>query len=343
MKIESNVPLKDMTTFKVGGKARYFCRVNNLSEIREAVAFGRENKWPITFLGGGSNILVSDEGFPGLVIKIDILGVTFEDRPRGKVLVTAGAGENWDYLVDLAVRKNLWGLENLSGIPGTVGGAPVQNIGAYGVEVKDKISFVEVYDVASGAVKKLLPRACRFSYRDSIFKTAAGKKYIITKVGFTLDRKGKPKLVYRDLATRLGGKKKPPAISEVRDAVLQIRAKKFPDLVSVGTAGSFFKNPIISKSEYQKLAKKFPDLPFFAVDRTRVKLPLGWIIDRVCKLRGASRGRVSMFENQALVMVNRGGAKASEAAALAKEVERIVKDKTGLQIEWEVQRVGFGE
>ena len=339
MTIERNVSLKELTTFKLGGPARYFCRARSVDDLRGAVEFARKEKLPLAVLGGGSNVLVPDRGFDGLVVKMETLGITFTDRPRGRVLVTAAAGEDWDYLVSLAVNKGLWGVENLSGIPGTVGGAPVQNIGAYGAELKDVVGFVEVFDTQTFKLRKLRKRDCGFSYRHSVFKTPLGRKFIITAVGILLNKKGGPHLDYKDLAAFFAGRKRPPALPEVRRAVLEIRGRKFPDLKTCGTAGSFFKNPLVSKKTYRELLKRFPALPSFPAVAGRVKLPLGWIIERICGLKGARDGKVGTFEKQALVLVNHGGASACDVAIFADKIARSVKEKTGLNPEWEVVRL----
>src|SRR3989338_10515451 len=193
MKISENVSLKELTTFKVGGRARYFCAAKNLEEVAEAMNFAKKNKLSVFILGGGSNILVSSNGFSGLVVKMDILGVEFFEKTGDKVKVIAGAGENWDDLVRLTVEKNFHGLENLSLIPGSVGAASVQNIGAYGVEVASVISFVEIFDRKTAEAKILNKEACRFNYRQSIFQTPADRKSVIIRVGFLLNKSKKKK------------------------------------------------------------------------------------------------------------------------------------------------------
>lgn len=338
MQIRENVSLKGFTTFKIGGAARYFSVATESADIPDAVAFARKNKIPFVVLGGGSNVLISDEGFPGLVIKMDILGIDFEEGRGSGVEVIVGAGESWDDLVRLAVEKNLYGLENLSGIPGTVGAAPIQNIGAYGSEVKDTISFVEAFDFDSQEFRIMSAKDCKFGYRDSIFKTSAGRRLIVTRVGFLLKKKGELNLEYKDIAAFFAAKKAATP-SDVRSAVLQIRAKKFPDLRKFGTAGSFFKNPIVSEKFCKELKEKHPDLPVFPAGRGKKKLSLAWILDKVCDLKGNRAGAVGSFENQALVLVNYGGASAFDVSDFADNIALIIKQKTGIEVEREVQTI----
>ncbi|MEK7176487.1 MAG: UDP-N-acetylmuramate dehydrogenase [Patescibacteria group bacterium] len=344
MKILENVALKELTTFKVGGRARYFCAVKNLGEVAVADAFASKQKWPLFVLGGGSNILIAGAGFSGLVLKMDILGVEFVEKKGDQVEVIVGAGENWDDLARLTVEKNLHGLENLSLIPGSVGAAPVQNIGAYGAEVAEVISFVEVFDRRISKVKILNKKACQFSYRDSVFKKPAGKNFIITRVGFLLKKSKKKmpfKTDYPDVQQWLVREKiSEPTIVDIRRAIVEIRTKKLPNLAEVGTAGSFFKNPIITNTQFKKLKNLFPDLPSVVMGENKVKIFLAWILDKICELKGFSVGKVGLHENQPLVVVNFGGATAEEIKSFTKKIAAIVREKTGLVIEREVEYVG---
>lgn len=350
MTIDEYVLLKDFTTFKIGGQARFFCRAKSKEDLVEAVKFSREKKISFVVLGGGSNVLVSDVGFDGLIIKVEIGGLEFEEVGQ-KVRVIAGAGENWDSLVKTTVEKNLYGLENLSGIPGTVGAAPVQNIGAYGVEVKEFIEWVEVLDARTLEFKVFRNDDCRFGYRDSCFKTLAGKDYLISHVVFDLEKNGKLKLDYKDVRESLNlqfstldeqdrevkFQKLTPA--DVRKVILEIRSRKFPDLRKIGTAGSFFKNPIISEAEFSELKKKYPDLPGFAT-ASGIKISLAYILDKICGVKGLQQDGVGLHEAQPIVMVNFGGSTSKQVKELARHVAKLVKEKTGIEVEWEVQAVG---
>lgn len=335
--IEERVPLKHLTTFKIGGDARYFFRARSVEALRRAIAFANEKRVPVFFIGGGSNLLVSDGGFPGLVIKMEIMGIGWKDENDATVAI-AGAGESWDMLVRESVERSLFGLENLSGIPGTVGGAPVQNIGAYGEEVKDTIEWVEVFDTQTGALCLLSPEECAFGYRTSMFRKTEGKDLVITRVAFRLMKNGTPNASYKDVAAYFKVKGvAAPTQREVREAIIEIRAGKFPDLSRYGTAGSFFKNPILEKSRFAELKKKFPDLLGFPTPSGGVKVPLAWILDKVCGLKGFKKGDIGLFEKQPLVLVNKGHATAREARELAEDVAARVRRKTGIELEWEVQ------
>lgn len=359
--MEENVELTNLTTFKIGGLARYFFRVKNVAEAREALGFARHNHLPFFVLGGGSNLLVSDKGFAGVVIKNEILGVSFNEK-GDEVLVTAGAGESWDQFVKTCVDRRLYGVENLSGIPGTVGAAPVQNIGAYGVEAKDSIISVEALDTKTGESVNFASGDCQFAYRHSFFKTAEGKRYVIVGVTFCLRKQGVPSIEYKDLKQIFNvqfsmfneedkrERMRSLTSLDVRKAVLEIRAKKFPDLAKTGTAGSFFKNPIIPQAQFDDLKKRFPNLPGFPLPlplplhATRytlhaVKVPLAWILDNILHLKGFVNGRVGLHDAQPLVIVQQGGGTAEEVCRLAEEVAGKVKDATGILLEWEVEKI----
>jgi UDP-N-acetylmuramate dehydrogenase len=338
MKIEENISLADMTTFKVGGYARYFCVARDLDDLKEALAFAEEKKMPVTILGGGSNILVNEQGFDGLVVKMEMKGIKF--FPDGEA--EAFAGENWDDFVKSSVSEGYWGLENLSGIPGTVGGSPVQNIGAYGVEISSVIDFVEVYDSNKGALRKLSVVECEFGYRDSMFKKPQGKDLVILYVRFKLSKKPSPVLGYKDLISYFSMPNAPePTLENIRKAVLEVRAKKFPSLDEFGTAGSFFKNPIIKEEDYKRLCAQYPELPGFPAGSGLVKISLAWVLDNVLGFKGKKEGHVSLFEKQPLVLVVDKNASSEDVVRFSDEIAKAVFDKTGIKIEREVRMVGF--
>jgi UDP-N-acetylmuramate dehydrogenase len=309
-------------------------------------------------------VLGSDSGFNGLVIKNELMGIVEEEVADTETVgsctrVIAGAGENWDDLVKYTVEeKGLHGLENLSSIPGTVGASPVQNIGAYGAEAKNTIEWVEIYNQITKKIEKLSNIDCQFGYRDSIFKHER-KNNIILRVAFLLHKNGKLLLDYKDLRNYFTGRTGEPTLCGVRDAVIEIRKGKFPDLSKFGTAGSFFKNIIIPRTDYQTLLKRYPSAPAFLADPSRkvqagqtqnpsqekiedviVKVPTAWVLDKVCNFKGTRRGNIGLFENQALVMVNFGGGTAREIRSFAEEIIFYVKQKTGLTIYPEVEFVG---
>lgn len=351
MKILKKEPLSRHTSFRTGGRARFFVEAESVGELAEAIRQSREDNLPYIILGEGSNVLARDDDFDGYVIRPLVRGIEYRvvgSNPTAEpgtesnaFEVVAGAGENWDGFVADTVSHGLSGIENLSWIPGTVGAAPVQNIGAYGVEVKDVISWVEVFDPENGETKKLSRDDCQFGYRTSIFKKPAGKNLIIVKVAFLLRHGAVPNISYKDVAAYFAEKDKnlSPSIEKVREAVIEIRQKKLPDIASLGTAGSFFKNPIISKDIYENLVKNYPGLPAFEVDEKFVKIPLAWVLDKVCGLNGYREGEVGLFQTQPLAVVNFGKAEAKEIVAFAEKISKIVKDKTNIEIEWEVNLI----
>jgi len=338
LEIKKNVSLETLNTFKIAGKAKYFAEINSVDHLKEALDFAEKNKLSIFILGGGSNVLISDKSFDGLVLKINIKGVSWRDE-GDTFLVTAGAGEIWDDLVAQSVKRNLYGLQNLSGIPGSVGGAPVQNIGAYGAEIKEVLHSVEIFDKEKKVFLSLSKEDCKFGYRDSIFKTPEGINYIITKVTLLLKKTGDLNLNYKDVALYFATHEKTPTLAMVREAILEIRNKKFPDLSKVGTAGSFFKNPIVSKEKYEELLKKYPNMPSYVLPNSQVKIPLAWIIDKVCGLKGKRDDNVGTFENQAIVLINWNGATGVEIKNFAEKIKKEVKEKTGIEVEMEVQEM----
>ncbi len=335
MKIEQNIPLAPYTTFKIGGDAKFFCVVKNVEELKEAVEAAQNQNLKILILGGGSNVLVSDEGFDGMVIKIDFRGVEFKESGAG-VNAHVAAGENWDEFVSETVRRGLYGLENLSGVPGSVGGTPVQNIGAYGAEVKDAIESVEVFDMKKSVVRELSNADCHFEYRESFFKTPVGRNLVILSVTFRLSKDGTLRADYKDVKKYAEEHGEIKTLADMRKAILEIRSKKFPDIKKHGTAGSFFKNPIISKKDYEALLPEFPKLPSFEAGEGKVKIPAGYLLDVLCGFKGYRKGDAGVFENQALVLVNWGKAEARHILELAEEMRQKVKELTGINLEFEV-------
>ncbi len=332
--ILEHVSLARFTTFKTGGPARYFISVETPAELGAAVAFAEAKQLPLFVLGGGSNVLVPDDGYHGVVAHIQLRGISYVDVSATQVEVTAAAGESFDELVAETTKRGMWGLENLSAIPGTVGATPVQNVGAYGVEVADSIVSVAVFNRETGGNEVLSTAACGFGYRDSCFKHAAGAKYIITSVTFLLSRIPQPQLSYADLALlEAAGEQTPETI---RTAVIAIREAKFPDWSVVGTAGSFFKNPIITSEAAALLHAEYPALPLYPTADTKVKVSLGFVLDKICGVRGYVRGATRLYEKQALVLVADSGATTTDILNFADEIAHIVCAKTQLHIEREV-------
>jgi UDP-N-acetylmuramate dehydrogenase len=350
LKTQENIPLAPLTTFQVGGPARYFVDAHSEHEVSEAVAYASARKLPLFILGGGSNLLVSDNGWSGLVLKVSVAGVEFEGD-RQKMVFHAGAGENWDELVALAVSKNCGGIECLSGIPGTVGGTPVQNVGAYGQEVSETITRVRALEIATGKAVDLTNADCGFSYRSSIFNTTRRGQYIVLEVSYLLHRDGGPRIEYADLKKFFAASSENPTVQQVRDAVRSIRQSKAMLLVSgdedCRSAGSFFKNPIVSAAEadrVQALAEKLTPgktLPRYPAADGQVKLAAAWLVEQSGFSKGYSLGPVGISRKHTLAIVNRGGATAKDIVSLKDEIEKKVFDVWGLTLQPEPVFVGF--
>ena len=326
--------LAPFTTLGVGGAARCFVEALSEDEIIAALGYGREHGLNIFILGGGSNLLVSDDGFDGLVIKVDIFGVQFQFGEEHKVLVSAGAGEEWDDLVSVCVDLDLAGLECLSGIPGKVGGTPVQNVGAYGQDVSETIVSVRCIDRETCEIIDLNADECRFGYRSRIFNTAARDRYVVTSVNFLLEQNGKPKVEYRDLVQRFD--KEDPTLSEVRKAVLAIRSSKSmvidpldPDSRS---AGSFFKNPVISLERFDELRSQWPAIPSFPAGDGSVKVPAAWLIENAGFAKGTRRGKAGISTKHTLALVNLGGAAAADIICLRDEIRQKVVEIFAIEL-----------
>lgn len=325
----ARVPLAPLTTFKIGGVADTLLTITD-EEGLHAVG----GTQPFAVLGGGSNILVPDEGVRATVLKMEIGGIEFE-REGDMTIVIAGAGERWDAIVAASTERGLWGIENLAGIPGSIGGAVVQNIGAYGTELDETFAYADAFDLSTGEVRRIGREEAHHAYRDSLFKQA--RNLVVLRVALRLGNRSVPNLSYKDLAAaeRSGVPLKTPL--EIAAAVRDIRALKFPDLSSVGTAGSFFKNPVLPRSEAEALARRYHGLPLFPQADEGVKLPLAWLLDHVLGLKGYAHGAARLFEKQPLVIVAERGASSADVEALAREVESRVAQELSIALEREVE------
>lgn len=353
--IRRNEPLKPFTTFKVGGPAKFFASAATRDEFREALKFAHEERLPIFVLGGGSNVLVSDSGFPGLVIHPVQRGIGAETRGPEKVILRIEAGETWDEVVRKAVEEGFWGIENLSHIPGQAGAALVQNIGAYGQQISDVFESATVMEMQSGEVRKLGARDCRFGYRQSIFNSSARNEFVILQLGLGLRRRGMPDLRYPDVRryfSELGVEG--PTIQQIREAIIRIRDRKFPFPLQEmgGNAGSFFKNLALSEADFGilrgNLQRNFSPAQCERLEEIRrrsasgeaVKIPTAFLIE-ICGLKGHREGNARVNESQPLVLLNDGGATAHDILALAGCVRRTVYARTGMAINLEPELVGF--
>src|SRR5438270_1884047 len=339
MLIQENVPLAPLTTLKVGGPARYFVQAYTIAEVSEAVSLARSRNLALLVLGGGSNLVISDAGWPGLVLKVSIPGV--EERSQGdKSLFEVGAGEEWDKFVAQAVSRNCSGIECLSGIPGSVGGTPVQNVGAYGQEVADTIESVLTLDLKDGQVHELCNEACSFKYRTSIFNTSERGRYIILRVTYSLTPAGEPAILYADLKKYFAGWTTKPSLADTREGVRQIRASKAM-LISPGdedsrSAGSFFKNPVLSAKDYEQLTAWATSMnlqvPSYPALESQRKVSAAWLVEHSGLSRGYTRGPVGISRKHALAIVNRGGATAADVIALKNEIQQRVADTFGIHL-----------
>ena len=286
---------------------------------------------PRLVLGGGSNVLLTGD-FKGLVIKVGIMGIEVLETQRGQHRVRVGAGENWHATVERLLERGLPGLENLALIPGSVGAAPIQNIGAYGLELAERFESLEAHDTTAGERVVLDAEQCRFGYRDSVFKQMPGR-YVVLSVTLALPVEWTPVIGYADVEHELKSRVcARPQPRDVFEAVIGIRRRKLPDPAVIGNAGSFFKNPVVPRATRDRLREKFPSLVSYDIGGGRCKLAAGWLID-ACGLKGYARGRAAVYERQALVLVNRGGATGAEILALAQEVQDRVRQKFDVALE----------
>ena len=350
MLLQEHVPLAPLTTFLIGGPARFFVEAKSVGEVQEAVTFANTKELPLFVLGGGSNLVVADAGWPGLVLKIAIPGIDRHPGDHdGKAIFDVGAGEPWDRFVSHAVAAQCAGVECLSGIPGSVGATPVQNVGAYGQEVSDTIDSVEALDLKDGQVRELCNEACGFSYRSSIFNTSERGRFIILRVTYALTPGGEPHLEYADLKRHFEGRETPPNLAETREAVRHIRARKGMLIVEGDpdsrSAGSFFKNPVLSAQQHEDLKKRaaaknltIPSYP--ALDRNR-KISAAWLVEHSGFSRGYGVGHVGISTKHALAIVNRGGGSAAEVLAMKDQVQQRVEELWGVRLEPEPVFVGI--
>jgi UDP-N-acetylmuramate dehydrogenase len=343
MHLKEKQPLAPFTTFDIGGPARWFVEAESEGDIVEAAQWAREHGVELFVLGGGSNLLVSDAGFNGLVIHVCLKGIERQDE-----LFRCGAGEDWDGLVSLAVKQGYAGIECLAGIPGTVGGTPVQNVGAYGQEVDSVIERVRAFDLDRWEFVELSNEECGFSYRRSRFNTKDRGRFIVTRVDYRLRCNGSPQITYADLKTHFHDRAESATLSEVANAVRAIRQNKAMLLVEgdpdCRSAGSFFKNPEVSQ-ELAERVREFAEragvpLRAFPAAAGRVKIPAAWLIEQAGFPKGYSMGAAGISSRHTLALINRGGAKAEDMLALARQISAAVEERFGIKLQMEPVIVG---
>ncbi len=334
--IEENVSLRAYNTFGIDAKARYFCRISSEAQLQELIQLPVYKTERHLILGGGSNMLFLRD-FDGLIIKVDLTGIHTQEENDERILLNVKSGEVWNELVMHCVQHQYGGIENLSLIPGTVGAAPIQNIGAYGVEIKEVIDRVDAIDLSTGERKSFNNHECCFGYRESIFKHQLKEKIFISSVTLSLTKKNhRINIRYGAIQDTLNAMNIiHPTIQSISDAVIQIRSSKLPDPRVIGNAGSFFKNPTITVTHYQTLKKEYPEIPGYYSENQEVKVPAGWLIEQ-CGWKGKRINNVGVHQQQALVLVNYGDGKGEEIFQLAKQILSSIKEKFNITLTPEV-------
>ncbi len=334
MRVEEHKSLKNYNTFGIDCNARYFVSVETIDELKQALSEKPSEK--LFILGGGSNMLLTGN-LDAFVLHINLKGIEILKETETEVFVKAMAGENWHGFVQYCIGKDFGGMENLSLIPGNVGTAPIQNIGAYGVELKDTFENCNTVEIETLKEREFTKEECDFDYRNSIFKNKAKGKYIITSVTFKLSKKEhKTSVSYGDIQKNLAEKDiEGPTIKDISEAVIAIRQSKLPDPKVLGNSGSFFKNPVVDSETFQNFRRIFPEAPFYEVSPTEFKIPAGWLIEKA-GFKGQRFGDAGVHKNQALVLVNYGNATGKEIWQLAMDIQKKVKEMTGIFIEPEV-------
>ena len=329
-----NYSLKNYNTFGIPAKAKYFTSFSSEEELIDLLQNNICKTEPLFILGGGSNILLTQD-FEGIVLANNIKGINIISENEHNTSIAVGAGEVWHDFVLWSINKNLSGIENLALIPGLVGASPMQNIGAYGTEVKDVITRVSYIEIESGLKKEITNSECDFGYRNSIFKEELKGKVVITEVVYQLSKTPLNNIKYGAIIEELKRLEKEPSPASIAQAVINIRSSKLPDPKVLGNSGSFFKNPIIETSKFEELKKEFPEMVGYTISETKTKIAAGWLIDNA-GLKGYRKADAGVHKNQALVLVNYGNASGTEIINLAKKVQQKVKEKYGISIEPEV-------
>lgn len=340
MEIKELVDIKDYTTFRMGPPARYFCVVKTLDELKEGFNFAKARNLPVFILGSGSNIVMGQQDvFEVVVLKMELPGFKVIEENDSKVLIKIGAGENWDEVVKRSVEMNLWGVEAMSWIPGTAGATPIQNVGAYGREIADVLVCLEAYEIATGKTLIFSNRECKFSYRDSAFKNELKDKFVITSITLELSKHPgqvpdypgvKKYFEERGIGT--------PGLQEIRQAIIDIRNVKLPDPKEIASVGSFFKNPIVTKEQYEHLKEKYPNIVAFALESGEYKIGAGWMLETL-GLKGKQFGSLQFYQNNALVVVNKDNAIFKELQTLVAQTK--TKAREAFEIDLEMEPILF--
>ncbi|MEM6735804.1 MAG: UDP-N-acetylmuramate dehydrogenase [Bacteroidota bacterium] len=335
MIVQRDVSLKPYNTFGINENTEFLAVVDSVDDLDEIFLSSRFRSQRKMVLGEGSNILFTT-GFKGVVAKNEIKGLHILSESKEEVFVSVGSGENWHQFVLWCIEKGYGGVENLSLIPGSVGAAPIQNIGAYGVELKEVFHSLEAYEIQSGKVIIFYRDDCKFGYRYSVFKGELKDRYVITKVNFKLKKKPKLNISYGDIKVTLAQMGvEEPTLKNVSQAVINVRQSKLPDPMDIGNAGSFFKNPVLEKLHYEALEAQFPDIKSYQMDKEHVKVPAGWLIEKA-GWKGYKNGDYGVHEKQALVLVNYHGTQGKDILKLSRQIQRSIQKKFGIELELEV-------
>jgi len=333
--IQHNISLKAYNTFGIDASARLFATFSSLTQLESLLAFRKELNLDLLILGGGSNILLIKD-YDGLVLKNELKGVEVVNEDKDYLYIRAGAGENWHQFVMYCVSRGYAGVENLSLIPGNIGASPMQNIGAYGVEVKDIFHELEAYHVNEQQLTRFSLNDCAFGYRDSVFKNKYKGQFVITSVTYRLNKVPSFNIKYGAIRQELDKMGIVDlSIEAISKAVIEIRNSKLPDPKIIGNAGSFFKNPVVEVSKFRSLEEEYPGMPSFPAGEGFIKVPAGWLIEQ-CGWKGFRKGDAGCYSKQALVLVNYGSAGGGEVYALSQDIISSVEDKFGIQLEREV-------
>ena len=346
--MKTNVNLQPYNSFGFDAVAKYFVEINTIDDLQALIKSGELQRHKILILSGGNNILFQQEIYDGLVVYINTKGIEILREDENEVVVRAQAGEDWPDFVRFCVCKGWHGVENLAHIPGKVGAAPVQNIGAYGMELKDSFLQCEAVALATGEIKVFTKEECRFGYRESIFKSELKGQYVITSVDFLLKKNAPLNLEYGNIKAYLEQNGiKNPSLQQLHDAICAIRDAKLPDVKQIGSAGSFFKNPVIERTQFEALQKDYPNIPHYDEPDGRVKVPAGWLIEHsgpstssgTASWKGWRNEHVGVYDKQALVLVHYGGGTGQDIVQLAQRIQNSVEEKFGIRISPEVNFV----
>lgn len=336
--IKRKVSLLGYNTFGIDATAEYFAEYQSIAELRDILYDAKVQSLPVLPVGCGSNLLFTTDNFKGIVLRSGISDINCVRENDEALVLEVGSGLMWDDFVAYTVEKGFWGAENLSLVPGVVGAAAVQNIGAYGVELKDIVKSVKAIERESLELKTLEVEACRYGYRSSIFKQKTHRQHIVTSVQFRLSKHPRPQLGYGHLeaAVRARGEVN---LRNIRETIIGIRRAKLPDTQQTGSAGSFFMNPVITEERFRELLREYPDMPHYRAEPGKVKIPAAWLIE-YCGWKGKRVGAAGVHEHQALVLVNHGGAKGQEILLLATAIQDSVSKQFGIKLEPEVEIIG---